>query len=219
MGRIQGREAMKAYIKKWGGSGVDFFTLKDDGDSATVRLLHTDDTTLELALVHRAEIDSKEKWVECLEESCPLCGVLGKPTLKLFIFLYDYVDDKVKMWERGATMVDTLIGLYDKYGNLNNRDYEIKRNGKAKSAKTTYMILPEDKGPMKDKNGKILEFWSEDKSKQLESPEKPDLYGRFVLQMTKEEMAEIAEESTPQDREKQREKVKDRGKGGRNPGF
>lgn len=200
MGRIQGRENIKAYVKKYGGNGVDFFSLKNDGDTAKVRILHTDDQDFDLVLVHKVEVDGKERWVECLEEGCPFCEKFGSPTLKLFIFLYDYSDDKIKCWERGSTMIDFLIGFIDKYGHLNNRDYEIVRHGKKGDNKTSYQLFNEDKindqGQMK-----VIESGKEIIQ---DVPERPDLFGRFVLQMTADEMSDYLAENEPQERSRDR---------------
>lgn len=210
MGRISGREAIKAAIKKYGGNGVDFFSLKDDEDSALVRFLHTDDTDLDLVLCHKVEVEGKERWVECLAEEtegqCPLCKE-APPTLKLFIFLYDYSDDKIKVWERGQTMIDILIGFVDEYGQLNKRDYKIVRHGKKGSSKTTYQLFARDIGPMKE-GGKT-------DGKEIEYPQKPELFGRFVLQWTGEEMTEFLAENEPQPQAQQRA----RGGKKNGPGF
>lgn len=198
---IRGRDKIKEYVKKYSGSGVDFFTLKNDGDEAVVRLLHEDDQDLLLVLVHRVEINGKEKWVECLEEDCPFCENYGKPVLKLFIILYDYSDEKIKCWERGVSMIDFLLGFIDKCGALNNRDYTIQRHGKKGDTKTSYQLFPGDKGPMVDINGKEMEL-----------PERPDIYGRFVIQMTREEMEDYIADNEPVKRGQ--EKAKSGG-----PGF
>lgn len=188
---IRGREKIRQYMKKYGGSGVDFFSLKNDNDEAVVRILHEDDQDLLLELVHRVEVKGKEKWVKCLEEGCPFCEAYGRPQLKLFIFLYDYSDEKIKCWERGVTMVDFLLGFIDKYGPLNNRDYTIQRHGKKGDTKTTYQLFPGDKGPMLDSKGDPMEL-----------PERPNHYGRFVLEMTEEEMLEHVEDSLPIQRDR-----------------
>lgn len=208
MGRIAGREAIKAAIKKYGGSGVDFFSLKDDNDEAKIRFLHTDDSDFDLVLVHKVEVEGKERWVECLAEetegNCPLCAN-DQPSLKLFIFLYDYSDDKIKVWERGQTMIDTLLGYVDKCGHLNNRDYEIVRHGKKNSNKTSYQLFNQDKGPMRE-GGKP-------DGKEIEIPAKPELFGRFVLQWTADEIKEFLAGNEPQPQQKER-------KGKKNgPGF
>jgi len=194
MGRIKGREAIKAYVKKYGSSGVDFLSLKNDGDIAKVRFLHEDDQDLELVLVHKVQIEEKEKWVECLEENCPFCEAYGRPQLKLFMICIDRADDKIKSWERGPTMVDFMLGFIDKYGHLNNRDYEIKRHGKKGDTKTSYQLFPD---PDRDSDEEIAKL-----------PERPPVYGRFVLQLTEEQMREHIEENKPQGRERDRTKDK-----------
>jgi hypothetical protein len=216
MGRISGRENIKAMVKKYGGNGVDFFSLKDDGDSAKVRILHTDDQDLDLVLVHKVEVDGKERWVECIAEEnngvCPLCEKYGAPTLKLFIFLLDHADEKIKVWERGSTMIDFLIGFIDKYGYMNNRDYEIVRHGKKNDNKTSYQLFPEDKC-----EGKIIIKTNKGET-EIELPKRPELFGRFVLQWNADEMSEYIDENEPVERARgERGKDKDKKKNG--PGF
>jgi hypothetical protein len=208
MARIQGKENIKAYIKKYSGKGVDFFTLKDDNDTARVRFLHTDDNDLDIHLVHQVEIEGKEKWVECLEEDCPFCTEFGAPTVKTFLYLYDLSDEKVKMWERGSSIVDFILGYIDKYGFLNNRNYEIVRHGKKGDNKTTYQLFPEDKevnaagipvirklkDPKADPKDPKAE-WIEE-----ELPKKPETIGRFVLSMDKDEMEAYIAGTKPQER-------------------
>jgi hypothetical protein len=192
MGKIKGREAIKNYVKKYSSSGVDFFQLKNDGDTAKVRMLHEDDQDLEIMLVHEVEIDGKRKKVECLEEDCPFCEEYGKPALRLFIVLYNYGTDNVECWERGTTVIDHLLGFIEKYGHLNNRDYEIKRHGKKNDPKTSYQFFGEDKGPI------MVE------GKEIEMPERPPVYGRFVLQMEREKMLEHIQDNAPVDRKRAR---------------
>ena len=203
MSKIKGKDQIKSYLKKYGSSGVDFFQLKNDGDTATVRFLHGSDEDLTLALVHEVEIDGKKKYVECLEEDCPFCTAYGRPKLKLFLFVYDVSDEKVKMWERGPSMVDHILGFIDKYGEFNNRNYEIKRHGKKGDTQTTYQLFPDDKGPLLDSKGKEMDL-----------PERPKLYGRFVTQMDADKMAEFVQENEPVDRDKEQ---KNKAKSG--PGF
>ncbi len=192
MGRIKGRDQIKEYMKKYSGGGVDYFSLKDDGDTAKVRILHEDDSDLEVILVHKVEVEGNERWIECLEEDCPFCETYTKPTIKLFIILYDHADEKLKCWERGPSMLDQLFGFIDRYGHLNNRDYDIVRHGKKGNKKTTYQLFPGDeKGPIKDSKGN-----------EIEMPERPKVYGRFVLQMTKEEMLDHIADNAPVQRDR-----------------
>ena len=188
MGRISGRAAIQAAVKKYGGSGVDFFQLKNDGDSAKVRLLHKNDEDLDLILVHEVEVDGKKKYIECLEENCPFCSnaSIGQPFLRLFLSMYDYEEQKVKVWERGTNMVNDLLGFFDEYGDFNNRPYKIVRHGVKGDKKTSYQLFPGDKLPFEE------EFPNEE-----ERPKAPELYGKFVLQWTAEEMKNYIAGSAP----------------------
>jgi len=205
MGRISGRDAIKRAMKEYGGSGIGFFSLKDDGDRAVVRFLHEDDKDLDLFVVHEIEIDGKKTYVECLQdESCPICRAGKRPSLKVFFSLYSYQDEKILVWDRGPGIIDQILGFIDKYGFLNSRDYEIVRHGKAKDTKTSYQLFPEDKGPMRDSKGQ-----------EMEMPKRPEILGRFVLQWTKEQMENYVESNGP-DKISRREAAASKRNG---PGF
>lgn len=178
MPRISGAAAIKKAIKTYGGGGVGFFQLKDDGDKATVRFLHTDDTDLDVYVVHSVEKDGRDVYVECLQDDkCPLCQAGNKASLKVFFSLYNPAEDKVLVWDRGPGILDQIMGLIEKYGHLNNRLYEILRHGKKGDTKTSYQLFPEDKSEPVDNEGKPLT--------------RPEIMGRFIQSMTAEEMTEL----------------------------
>ena len=202
MPRISGRDAIKQAVKDYGGSGFNFFSLKNDGDRATVRFLHKDDKDLDLFVVHKVEVDGKQQYIECLQnEDCPLCKAGNTPGLKVFFTMYDVAKDETVIWDRGPGIVDQILGFIDKYGYLNNRNYEIVRHGAAGSTKTTYQLFPEDKTDAVDKRGKPL-------------GDRPDVYGKVVKVMTAEEMEKISVESTSAAERKDRATSAKRG-----PGF
>jgi len=185
MARISGKDAIKKAVKEYGGSGIGFFSLKNDGDKAEARFLHTDDKDLDIFVVHKVkDKDDRDVYIECLQDdTCPLCASGAKPAIKVFLSLYDTNEDKVVVWDRGPGIIDQVLGLMDKYGQLNNRTYEIQRHGKSGDTKTSYQLLPNDKSDPVDKNGKPLE-------------KRPDVLGRFVQVLTAEEMQEFVAEST-----------------------
>jgi hypothetical protein len=197
VGRIAGKDKIREYMKKYGGRLVDYFVLDDDEATARVRFLHTNDQDLEVYLVHEVEVEGKKRYIRCLEdESCPLCQDGQRPAIKVFIYLVDYADQKIKVWERGSTMIEILLGYAEKYGALNTRDYEIARKGKKKDPKTQYMFFPEDQGPygkFDAKAGKVTE--------PMDLPERPKTIGRFVLDWSEEEMTEYVSQNKPAPRE------------------
>ena len=157
--------------------GNEFFSLKNDMDTATVRFLYEDENDLDTYIVHEVEINGKKRYVDCLQKDCPLCGSGNRPKLKLFLQLLDTRDNKVKTWERGQKFIPTILGLFGKYGALVNREYDIERHGAKGSTSTTYAVYALDKD-----NKKLSDF-----------PEKQNFEGSYIIVMTAEEMKTFLE--------------------------
>lgn len=172
MGRISAKDAIENY-KSF--EGNDFFSLKNDMDTATVRFLYDDIGDLDIYFVHEVMINGKKRWIECLEKDCPLCKAGNTPKIKMFIQLLDLRDNKIKTWERGPKFIPKMQGLFKKYGPISNRPYDVERHGKPKESDTTYELYALDKD---DKTVKDL-------------GEKQELEGEFILLKTDEEMQEL----------------------------
>lgn len=171
-------------MEQFSGGGAGFFSLKNDKDCAKVRFLHTDQHSLDIVIVHQVEIGGKKRWVSCLSDEshqCPLCKAGNQQVLKLFLQLEDLRDGKRKIWERGKTFIPTIIGMMNKYGDLNNRVYEIERQGKAGDTSTKYQLYPLDRD-----NGS-----SEHTREELIGPDK------FVLELSYEELESLARGGQP----------------------
>lgn len=171
-------------MEQFSGGGAGFFALKNDKDCAKVRFLHTDQHSLDIMIVHQAEVNGKKRWISCLSDEthqCPLCKAGNQQVLKLFLQLEDLRDGKRKIWERGKTFIPTIIGMMNKYGDLNNRVYEIERHGKAGDTKTSYQLYPLDRDGIT----------SEHAREELIGPDK------FVLELSYEEMEVLAKGGQP----------------------
>lgn len=171
-------------MEQFSGGGAGFFALKNDKDCAKVRFLHTDQHSLDIMIVHQAEVNGKKRWISCLSDEthqCPLCKAGNQQVLKLFLQLEDLRDGKRKIWERGKTFIPTIIGMMNKYGDLNNRIYEIERHGKAGDTKTSYQLYPLDRDGIT----------SEHTREELIGPDK------FVLELSYEEMEVLAKGGQP----------------------
>ena len=169
-------------------SNSEFFTLKDDGDSARVRFLYSDPNgeDIDYFLVHEVEIDGKRRYVSCNAideegrmhtEDCPLCKSGNKPKEKLFLQLYDEDDQKLKIWERGKNFVAKIITYLNRYGALVEQPFDIERRGKKGDTNTTYELFA------LAKDGKHLEDF----------PEKQQLEGTYILKVSKQEMYDIVD--------------------------
>jgi hypothetical protein len=165
-------------LNKYKGGSTDktsFFSLENDKDSAVVRFLHGSELVAERDwfIVHQVDVNGKKRWVQCLEESnCPLCLSGNRPQLRLFLQIVDSRDGQLKVWERGQTFVQKIVGLMAKYGSLYERPFEVQRFGKKGDTKTTYEIYP------LDKDGKT----------RLDFPESIDLKGGLIMSKTVDEM-------------------------------
>ena len=168
-----------------------WFQLKDDGDTATVRLLHkgyigTEGDTGEpkydfpIYEVHKLDVDGsgKERTVLCKGEQCEICRSGNKPSLRMFLQMVNLdeqdKDKRVQLWERGLTDIKQLLGLTSEYGDLTQRDIKIRRSGAKGSMKTTYQFFPKDKSPM-------------------ELPEPQCLVGSLILDLNREDQIKAIE--------------------------
>lgn len=168
------------------GGTNDFFTLADDGDVARVRFLYEepDGSDVDYFLVHEVEVDGKKRYAACLAiddegnlhpDDCPLCQSGYKRIEKLFLQVYVEEEDKVKTWDRGKTFVSKIMTYINRYGSLVAQPIEIERRGKKGSTNTTYEMFP------LEKDGKTV----------ADFPEKQDLLGTFILDLTPDECYQV----------------------------
>ena len=135
-------------------SRVGFFSLKNDGDEAIVRIMHDSTDTFDIMTTHPIQLNNRFIKVNCIRdprepiENCPLCKNGTAIQQRIFIHLIQYVkeeDGKIipvgKVWERAASFAVTLKNLIDEYGPLSDCIFKIRRNGEAGSKTTNYSIL------------------------------------------------------------------------------
>lgn len=183
---------LQALLNKYdnGGTKTGWFSLKDDGDTATVRLLHHGEVGTEengepkydfpIYEVHKLDVDGsgRDRTVLCKGEGCELCKSGNKPSLRMFLQMINKdekdKDKQVQLWERGLVDIKNMLGLAGEYGDLTKRDIKIKRSGAKGSMKTTYQYFPKDPADM-------------------ELPEPQDLIGSLILDLDKEDQIRAIE--------------------------
>lgn len=181
-------------IKRYEGGGnyskTGWFQLKDDGDTAVVRLLDKGEVGTEpsgepkydfdIFEVHKLDVDGsgRDRTVLCKGEGCELCKAGNKPSLRMFLQLVNLdekdADKQLQLWERGVTDIKNILGLCGEYGALNERNFKIKRSGAKGSLKTSYQYFPQDKSEMK-------------------IPEKQNLVGSLILDLNPEDQIKAIE--------------------------
>lgn len=172
------------------GTKAGWFSLKDDGDSATVRMLHKGQIgtepdgapkyDLDVFEVHKMDVDGsgKDRTILCKGDECELCKSGSKAQLRMFLQMINLdekdKDKQLQLWERGITDIKQVLGIIEEYGDLNARDIKIKRCGAKNSLKTTYQYFPKDKS-------------------ERELPEKQNLVGNLILDLSREDQIKAIE--------------------------
>lgn len=156
-----------------------FFNLKNDGDSANVRFMYDKVSDIETFAVHDVKIDGRTKHIDCLNDAegngnCPFCEKGFRRTARTFFKLYNIDKNAVEIWDCGikrAPAIENMLAM-SQAKQLVNGCYEIIRHGEANSTDTTYE----------------LRWKGNDDVTLADLPEIPDLYGKYVLKKTPEEM-------------------------------
>ena len=148
-------ELLKSFEgKKSGGfDEVKFFQLKDDGDSAVVKILLADESDILKFTepVHMVEINGFNNKVLCTGVDCECCKAGLKRTLKIMMPLFNNETQQIELWERGINQIKDLQTMLAEYGDLSQETFKIVRSGKAKSKDTKYSMVYVKKGIETDK--------------------------------------------------------------------
>lgn len=145
---------IKNEIKKSGTSKGKFLFFKEDS-KVRVRFLTDMEDGLEIKFHDSFQLGIN---VPCQEEfgrECEYCENTDLRTRSMYVWsVYDYESNEVKLLMaavNNCSPVPILASLYESYGTLLDRDYEIKRIGKGQN--TTYSVIPLDK--VKFRNTKV----------------------------------------------------------------
>ena len=166
-------------------SGGNYFSLKDDGDKAEVRLLGNDMNDFPGYSVHEVKVtgnngQESRRLVNCLREHndpvsvCPFCEAKKKIIAKVFIPVYNIEEDEVQIWERGKGFFRTLSTYCSRNPHVVTAMTEITRQGKKGDTSTTYDLYKLDE----DEEVKLEDF----------EDDIPEILGRYVLDKTAEDM-------------------------------
>lgn len=183
MGRFRADEA-----NNYGGSGgSNFFSLRDNGDTARVRFMYNSMKDVVGYAIHEVTIDGKRRPVNCLREynepksKCPLCASGNFQRAKLYIPLFDIDSGEVKIWERGKNFFQKISALCARYSSadvpLVAHTFDVERHGAKGDTATTY---------------EIFETGSDD-TRLEDLPEIPEVLGSIILEKSYDDLAFYAE--------------------------
>ena len=144
---------------------IGFFSLRNDGDSAIVRIMHDSTNDFEIVTTHQIKVNDKFRRINCIRspydpvDSCPLCARGDKLQQRFYVKMIQYVmgeDGLIHgtpvIWERSGSYAQTIATLINNYGPLSNLLFRVVRHGAARSMDTTYemMFMPEQMCPQAD---------------------------------------------------------------------
>ena len=146
-----GMEQMEQVVPE---SSAGYFSLKDDNDSARIRILYETLNDVEGHTVHQVDMPNGfKKYVECLRpdkdapfDTCPLCAAKNKAFMKMWIPIYNCDESEICMFERGKKFwTNTLYPSFVEHGTpFCSNIFTIIRHGKAGDMQnTTYELVHE----------------------------------------------------------------------------
>lgn len=148
-------EEVSSYVQKGEGSGIGFFSLKNDKDFAYVRILHEKKSDFDIQVIHRIQINGKDRNVSCLRTSkdpidvCPLCNKGEKVGVRFYVHLLQYSKDEAGKWkgehkvfERSSKWIEKILEYATTYQPLHETVFKVIRIGKSGDLKTDYSFMP-----------------------------------------------------------------------------
>lgn len=106
-------------VDKYGGESLaNFFTLADDGDSATVRFMYDTLDDIQGYAIHTIKNGDKEITISCLRNydeeisNCPLCANKNFQKARLYLSLYNEDANEIQIWTRGKQIVPEIMKTF-----------------------------------------------------------------------------------------------------------
>ena len=130
------------------GTTNSYFSLKDNGDKAKIRILLNNIDDIQGIAIHTIQVGDRTMDVECLRaynepvHNCPLCEQGYDVTAKLYIPIYDEDTRESKIWTRGRAFFQKLSSLCSHYNPLVATPFEVERCGAKGDPKTSYEFYP-----------------------------------------------------------------------------
>lgn len=119
----------------------NYFSLRNDGDSADVIFLYRGPSDVLVADAHYIKSTDYTGYVHCCGRGCPACGKGISVRNKLFVPLYNVQADKIEFWDRSMFFENQLNqDVFSKFQNPSEFVFRITRHGQARDVNTTYEI-------------------------------------------------------------------------------
>jgi len=119
----------------------NYFSLRNDGDSADVIFLYRSIQDVLIADAHYIKSNDYTGYVHCCGRGCPACGKGIRVHNKLFIPMYNIGNDRIEFWDRSTFFENQLNqDIFSRYPNPSEFVFRVIRHGAARDVNTTYEI-------------------------------------------------------------------------------
>jgi hypothetical protein len=108
-------------------SQIMHFNLNKKDDCAIIRLYHTSVKTIEHAIIHNIKVNDKKRSIKCIGENCPICKNGNNSIERVYIHLFDYTDNKEKVWVRTDKILSQFETIEKDWGDLSKCVLKITR--------------------------------------------------------------------------------------------
>ena len=148
MARLTGENIEQFRASSGNSQKIKYFALKDDKETAKIRLLYNGAEDIEGYVVHRVKVGDWELPVNCLLEKdgtiddCPFCREKFAKQARVFIPVFDETDGEFKFWERPNNFYGKISGLCSRYPKIVSQVFEVERLGAKGYQKTDYQFYP-----------------------------------------------------------------------------
>ena len=119
----------------------NYFSLRNDGDSADVVFLYRSTADVLVADAHYIKSNDYTGYVHCCGRGCPACGKGISVRNKLFIPMYNFNTSRIEFWDRNMFFENQLNqDVFGKFPHPSEFVFRITRHGQARDVNTTYQI-------------------------------------------------------------------------------
>ena len=150
-------QAIKNEIAKSGTNKGKFIFFKE-GTKLRLRFLNDMEEGMEVPFHDNFKLGINVPCQELFDRECEYCENEDLRTRNMYVWsVYDYESKEVKLFMfavNNCSPVPALASMYESYGTITDRDYEIKRIGKGQN--TTYSVVPLDKKKFRNEKVKPM---------------------------------------------------------------
>lgn len=166
----------------------NYFSLRNDGDSAEVIFLYRSTQDVLVADAHYIKSADYTGYVHCCGRGCPACGKGISVRNKLFVPMYNLTTQRIEFWDRSMFFENQLQqDVFSKFPNPSEYVFTITRHGMARDVNTTYEITATSKNTIMPYDVILAKF----------NTKVPDVYNNVIREFSAGELNMMLNNPSP----------------------